>query len=528
MEMDDSSLNSDDTNDDDGYTRFSVDSAAQVKYDRLCDQSSAYELISKAELKSLSSDWAVENDDALPQGEDISSSRKSLRDTAMGQFTTMIANGFFDTASLAEAQQLPDFKPSHISKLENMAQDGELPPTAATVSCLELAFSRMNSVDLSDLSRLSASCIVEAATKILKQGEVKSIDLSHLRQLSEPDVTNILDAAIGVKVLYIMDMPYITLQFIYSLWNESNSYLQEIYHTELIARPFANRKKYTFSQLTDDLESSPFAIGQNSPIKPIIFARVVKRKEGEVKDRKLKNPRIADGITMDWPRFKPAKSLLGCYSANKMTQFIFPLRDTFLHPLKLVRSLVNFMALSENRKSYDENCAHSTGFTMAKSFAMAPAKAHGPCVKVGALPEMLFKTAGMVARIVTELWPLSNPTFKEGEWSIVLINEHQSPFHKRSNIRDAFRLAVITLKAKDKDDGFRILSIEEFLKDVMGEGSGAAADDVVAAMEYWKSTASSADKCEAAEVHQLLPVLERHLANLLDGNSEEVFKSIWD
>lgn len=197
---------------------------------------------------------------------------------------------------------------------------------------------------------------------------------------------------------------------------------------------------------------------------------------------------------MDWPRFKPAKSLLDCYSANKMTQFVFPLRDTFIRPLKLVRSLVNFMALSENRKNYDEDCAHSTGFTMAKSFAMAPAKAHGPCMKVGALPEMLFKTAGMVARIVTELWPFSDPTFKEGEWSIVLINEHQSPFHKRPNIRDAFRLAVITLKAKDKDDGFRVLSIEEFLKDVMGEGSGAAADDVVAAMEYWKNTTSRRPK----------------------------------
>ncbi|KAI4099315.1 MAG: hypothetical protein L6R37_006027 [Teloschistes peruensis] len=391
----------------------------------------------------------------------------------------MIANGFFDTASLAEAQQLPDFKPSLISKLENMAQDGELPSTAATVSRLELAFSRMNSVDLSGLSRLSASCIVEAATKILKQGEVKSLDLSHLRQLSEPDVTNTLDAAIGVKVLSILDMPHITLQFIYSLWNESNSYLLEIYHTELIARPLANRKKYTYSLLTDDLESSPFAI---------------ERKEDEVKDRKLKNPRTADGVTMDWPRFKPAKSLLDCYSANKMTQFVFPLRDTFIRPLKLVRSLVNFMALSENRKNYDEDCAHSTGFTMAKSFAMAPAKAHGPCMKVGALPEMLFKTAGMVARIVTELWPFSDPTFKEGEWSIVLINEHQSPFHKRPNIRDAFRLAVITLKAKDKDDGFRVLSIEEFLKDVMGEGSGAAADDVVAAMEYWKNTTSRRPK----------------------------------
>lgn len=83
MSLSDRSMKSDDTKDSDDYTRRSFGSTAQVTYDRLCDQFSAYELMSKAELKSLSSNCAIENDDALPQGQDVWSNRKSLRDTTM-------------------------------------------------------------------------------------------------------------------------------------------------------------------------------------------------------------------------------------------------------------------------------------------------------------------------------------------------------------------------------------------------------------------------------------------------------------
>ncbi|KAI4250250.1 MAG: hypothetical protein LQ352_005404, partial [Teloschistes flavicans] len=510
-DLDDRSMNSDDTKDDD-YERNSFDSTAQIEYDRLCDQLSPYKLISKELLESVWSERAIDRDSASPRGQDISPNRTSLRDTAMDMFTKMIAEGIVDTSSLAEAQQLPDFKHRLISKLRTMALNGELPSTAATASCLEFAFSKANSVDLSALSSLSASCVVEAVTKIMEHGEVKTLDLSHMRQLSETDMTDILNAANGVETLYLLEMPQITLQFIYSLCNKSDSYPPEIYHTELLARPFADGRRYTYSQLMADLESPPFATGQSSPIKQIIFARVMERRNES---------------TIDWSHFSPATDMLEWHSGDKMSQFVLPLRDLFVHPMKLVYGLVNIMALLEESDPWDEEEAYSTGFTMAKSFAMTPVRTHGPCVKVGVMPAMLFKTARMAANLVSVYWPILKPTFMEGEWSIVLINEHQSPsgaFERKSDARDGFRLAVITPKTKGKGDGFSVVSIEEFLQDVMGKESGAAADDVAAATRYWTSTAANIGKCEAEEVHQLLPVLERNYTQMMAGNAGKVHR----
>ncbi|KAL8691562.1 MAG: hypothetical protein Q9218_003241 [Villophora microphyllina] len=397
-----------------------------------------------------------------------------------------------------------------------MAQDGNLPSTAATVSCLVAAFSETDDVDFSVFSTSTASCIVEAAVKILKDGNVKSLDLSHLRQLSETDLTKILGAATGLRTLYLLEMPQISVDFIGSGQSKPDAHFLEIYHTELFARPLANHSNYVYSQLMADLGSPPFTFGERSPAKQLLLVRI---SEGGDVVHPCKN----DGIAIDWQQFEPWDHLSQYFEANKMAQYVYPLQDTFIHPMRLVTGLTNLVNLQSHKTFTDMYDSYDDGFRVAQSFSMTSSKSGGPCTKVTPLPETLFKTCIMATRATSPYWPVPFAQLKAGEWSIIMVHEQ---FRDSRGAIDShtFRVAVVTAIGENGKDRFRIESVGGFLENVMAQGEGADADAIATAVEYWGDKISAVDSCTTDEVHDLLPVFERNINRMRDGRGFATLK----
>ncbi|KAL8724571.1 MAG: hypothetical protein Q9166_007881 [cf. Caloplaca sp. 2 TL-2023] len=250
---------------------------------------------------------------------------------------TALRDPNYDLSTLTEVQQLSSFASELRRKMYTLAEPNEPPSSPSLVGCLELAFDNKSAVDLSPLSSVNAELVVEAASRpaaiisppgssflyqavciiagalhqlgsvlatcsgLLKSGLVRILDLSHLQQLSEKDLKNILNIESGLQTLYILKMPQISLECIVQLWSP-NSAFKEIHHTELYRRPLAEKHRY--SELMPMLKSPPVTDTRNT-IKNILWARVL---TGDwIKEPNL---RKADGVKADRQRSKLAETSL--------------------------------------------------------------------------------------------------------------------------------------------------------------------------------------------------------------------------
>ncbi|KAL8955723.1 MAG: hypothetical protein Q9183_006542, partial [Haloplaca sp. 2 TL-2023] len=281
-------------------------------------------------------------------------SHRSLRKQTLEQLCSIILReSDYDPAVLAEVRQLPDFAQNLRNKICSLAEANELG------SLPEIAFEGEPVVDLSRLTNVKSELLLETATSLLKGGKVRSLDLSHLRQLSEKDLTSIINIESGLETLYILNMPHISLQSVSSFWSQCPS-LNNIYHTELFKRPFY---KICYSDLLSELKSPP--IDSRNPIRHILFARLLSQS-----NRGYANLRKQDGVTVDWQRAKLATDLHD--PSDHICLSSFPMTDTFLPLAKLVNGLVNFLTCAMNNP---ESCLrlrdYFAGSNMVESFASA-------------------------------------------------------------------------------------------------------------------------------------------------------------
>ncbi|KAL9591561.1 MAG: hypothetical protein Q9179_007599 [Wetmoreana sp. 5 TL-2023] len=127
-------------------------------------------------------------------------------------------------------------------------------------------------------------------------------------------------------------MPQISLEFMESIWNDSDSCLRQIHHTEILRRPFTEQH-HTYSKLVSNVKSPSIKIGQNNPVKNILWARVF---EGLGRPC----PGKADGITIDWLRLQN-----GDWAFEPLLQLaVFLVNDSYIDSTKLVTGLASFLS----------------------------------------------------------------------------------------------------------------------------------------------------------------------------------------
>ncbi|KAI4267736.1 MAG: hypothetical protein L6R38_008118 [Xanthoria sp. 2 TBL-2021] len=444
-------------------------------------------------------DKSLDHDEQQAQ---LVGTKQSLREQTMEQLIdTLLRDPDHDPDAMAEARHLPDFASKLRNKISSLAAANELPSSPALVRCLGIAFDGQTAVDLSSMTQITPGLLVEAISSLLESGIVKSLDLSHLRQLSEKDLEGIVRTKSGLETLYILQMPQISLLCVGSLWAKNTAF-KEIYHTDLFGRPLNLTHRY--SNLVVGLQS-PCITDTRNPIKNILFARVLsKMYNGEP------NLRKDDGITVDWQRSE--LGLSGSHEENHMFFSVFPINDMLLTPTKIVNGLVNFLRCA----SIDsDSCALSesylAGYTMVKSFASASPYKTDDSTTIGPFPNLLYKACSTTARTISPLWPVPFPYLCPGELSIVIINEQSPSTRLEKTFPSKFRLAVISPKTADKSDGYRVQSLEAYLEGLTECSSGIRSEEVAALLQYWKQRMSFVGSCEAAEIDELLPTAEKNL-----------------
>ena len=492
------------------------------------NQLEKYKLMTKASLRC----WLDPNvegqynlDHVEEQGQSVRT-KQSLREQTMELLiNTLLGDPDHHPDAIAEARQFPDFALKLRNNIFSLAETKELPSSPALVRCLEIAFEGETLVDLSPLTHVSSKILVEAACTLLKSGTVKSLDLSHLSQLSGKNVESIVSAASGLETLYILQMQQISLQCVSSLWTKNTAF-KNIYHTDLFHRPMNPSPDH--SSLLAGLQS-PCIIDTRNPIKNILFARVFSQGyHGEP------NLRKADGITVDWQHSSLCHSPFD--DANHMFFSVYPITDLLLPPTKLVNGLANFLrcaSLDETLRHIGE--AYQIGSTMTKSFASA-----SPYQTVGAttimpLPEVLYKACDMSSRVVSALWPVPFPDLHPGKLSIVIINEYTPSLLTKANYcsetqlcdyphPSKFRLAVVSPKTADKSDGgYHVQSFESYLEGLPHCSSGKQTEEEIATLvQYWKQRMSFVGSCKATEIDELLPTAAKHMEEMRQSPEWEI------
>lgn len=151
------------------------------------NQLQKYRMITKASLRSwldpnVEGEYNVDHDEE--QGQSVGT-KQTLREQTMELLiNTLRGDPDHNPDAMAEARQFPDFALKLRNKIFSLAETKELHSSPALVSCLEIAFEGETLVDLSPLIHVLPKILVEAACTLLKRGTVRSLDLSHLSQLS--------------------------------------------------------------------------------------------------------------------------------------------------------------------------------------------------------------------------------------------------------------------------------------------------------------------------------------------------------
>ena len=421
---------------------------------------------------------------------------------------TLLGDPDHNPDAMVEARQFPDFALKLRNKIFSLAETEELASSPSLVGCLEIAFEGETLVDLSPLTHVSSKILVEAACTLLKSRKVRSLDLSHLSQLSGKNLESIISTASGLETLYILEIPQISLQCVSSLWTKNTAF-RNIYHTHIFH--CLKHPSPDYSSLVTGLQS-PCITDTRNPIKNILFARVYSQYySGEP------NLRKADGITVDWQRSSLSHSPFD--DEKHMFFSVYPITDLLLPPTKLVNGLANLVRCTSIDKTLPRvGEAYLTGSTIAKSLASASPYRTDDAATIMPLPKLPYKACSTADRSVSALWPVPFPAFHPGDLSIVIIIEQTTSTKAEVHAPNKFRLAVVSRKRANKKDRYRVQSFESYLEGLPERSTSLQSEDGTATlMEYWRQRMNFVGSCEAAEINELLPTAANNMEEIREN-----------
>ena len=510
--------------DEESYLKGSEDFVVTRQQHPLAQQFVSYPLIDAGTLRSWSSQQLDEGQSSHIEEEQPANSHVTLRDQSMDRLLdTRLNDPGFDFSAFADAQQLPGFALKLRSKLHSLDKSHQILRSRHMIHLLQIAFSGESSVDFSPFADAAAECLVEAASKMLQTHPIKSLDLSHLRQLTEKDLETMIGTDSSLATLYILEMPQISLQCVARLWSR-NPTLKDIYHTEMFQRPLAQGTR--LSNLMPLLKAPPIMDLRN-PIKNILWARML------TWDR-TKRPmfRKADGITVDWQRSKLVTNSL----QNGMFFSVFPIHDILLPQIKVINALINFLrcaSMDPEACSYQD--AYSSGFTMAKSFASASSGFKSPSPPaIGVLPDSIFQASSIAAKCISTSWPVSFPDMQPGDVSILIINEHDPIFQFRKSGKESneekFRLAIIRLESAGKRDKYHIESMDTYLANLANDPSCSLLqnEELVQLRRCWTEQMSFVQECDNEEIEELMSAAKIKTQRARKAPRWETLERVWN
>ncbi|KAL9594602.1 MAG: hypothetical protein Q9219_006946 [cf. Caloplaca sp. 3 TL-2023] len=506
-------------------------SESQARDQEVVKRLSRYTLFPRTALQNLLSEQSTNIDQVHDSQENLCTHVKSLREITLDSFFGFAIDGLeFSLDDLAEVRQLSYFGVELRKRLRRRARINCLPSSPNTTILFEVAFSGISHLSLSEFSFMTAEWLLKAAFGILRDNHIWSIDLSNLTQLSETDIAKILDAGVSLKQFYLMNMPHVSTGFAFLCQARLGSDL-EVYHSDLLGLPFT----YTpllITNLKSTIQTPRLILGRHSPIKHLVLTRVFTDHENPLRSKD-------GGCTVDWGSYQHTSEFdhRGQPHAGQMHQMIIPLHDMNLYPRKLVTAVANFFhsAYYGRRQSPGPLATNQIASVMATAFATDTS-----FTMIHQLPETLFNiSTHFLLPWHGNLWPVPCLPLKPGEWAVVVVNVDQMDGIKdqpqnfdmegtpnasvsqteqlHRQVRENYRLAIITPRTEDAQSGYRVESMESFLKEITGKELGKHASDITRAIERWKNQVGSIETCAEEEITSLLPVLE--------VNSEIMMKS---
>ncbi|KAL8895249.1 MAG: hypothetical protein Q9192_003752 [Flavoplaca navasiana] len=200
---------------------------------------------------------------------------------------TVLRDSYHDPEAITASRLLSDLTSKLRDKVFWLADANQRSSSRTLIYWLKIAFDGDLFVDLSSLTHFASDLLVKAASNAMVGSMVKSVDLSHLSQLSEQGLDMLINEKCGLETLYIMMMPQISPKCVALLWAKNMAF-KKLYHTDLFKLP--SMQAYRYSALTKGLES-PCMTDIRNPIKGILFVRV--------RSQEYQGLRKADGMTVD-------------------------------------------------------------------------------------------------------------------------------------------------------------------------------------------------------------------------------------
>ena len=490
---------------------------------------SRYTLFREAALRNLLSEKPTNWNQVHESQENLRMHVKSLREIALDSFFGFAMDGLdFSLDDLSKVRHVPCLEAELRKRLRQRAQINCVPSSPNTIMLFGVAFSGISHLSLSVFSGMTAECLLEAAFGILRDNHIRSVDLSNLTQLSETDIAKILDAAVSLKQIYLMNMPQVSVHFAISCQACLSFKFKNVYHSDLLRLPF-KREPLLMTNLKSTIQTPGLFFGRNSPIKHILLARVF-TDHG--------NPLLLGkdgGTAIDWESYKHTSQFdhIEQPHAGQMHQMVIPLHDINLHPKKLVTGLSNFFHTAYNgrRQSHSPLAANQLASIMTTAFTTDASS-----TVIHQLPATLYKITTSLTRWHENLWPVPYMPLKPGEWAVVIVNVVQMDgiADRSSNtdtdgtfkteqlqrvFRESYRLAIITPRTEDAQSGYRVESMESFLEQIMGEELGNGTSDISRAIAKWKGQMGSIETCAEEEISRLLPVFENN-SEIVMGSQE--------
>ncbi len=350
----------------------------------------------------------------------------TLRDSAMN---TMIeaALGQSETELkdlMPQAEQLPDFLPSLKHKLYEDPSVLKTSPSGFYLLCR--ALEGEYEVDLSPLKEISIKDIGMVVSKLRECGNMKTVVLSNMPNLRKEDLRVISGGKISLRGLCLFETPLISANSVVSFVNEYVGDLQDLYHTELLRRPWS----LSFKKWQSENEINFSA----NPVNQMIWVT------SGVSQLSKTGLRL-ENDSIDWKKVLEQEHSKEIFPY--LTYGAFPLNDILLPPVKFVTGLLNFLNWSAKNDGFRQD-AHEHAIAAANSFAMVRSSIRGSDYQVGPLPSALY-IAGNKYR--PRNWPIPMSALTPGKWTIVVIHEALTSLEaeRHPNLSAKIRYAMITI-----------------------------------------------------------------------------------
>ena len=327
---------------------------------------------------------------------------ETLRDQAMDKLIqAMLSRSEEDPDLMSEAGLLADFLPRLKDKLYNRAAD--LHWSSYHLDLLFKALQNEVEVDLSPLSGLRGESLALLVSKLLKNGKMRALNLSHRSDISEKDLNSMLSTENSLQYLYLLEMPQIPIQ---SLWGALLNC--EVYHSDLLRCALSDHDFQYRAQLRASMTSMDFR-GTNA-VSQIVWVGLGMDECSE-RQNHLPNGRIA------WERLK-----LNTYDGTilhlhgTLAQRIYSL-DLPLPARKLVHALLRLL---EWTTAVELLWANDLAKGIACSMATSASRANDTGHSVSHLNPELYAAPKEIRHRQQYSTRFS---LEVGEWSLFLVSE---------------------------------------------------------------------------------------------------------